>query len=278
MDYEAEYNNRARVPDHPQVMQGWAEDAAAYRDVSDAELDLPYGESARAVMDLFSAGDGDEPVAMFVHGGYWQALDKSWFSHMARGLNAHGVTVAVPSYDLCPAVSVPDIVDQIREACLWLWRRTGRRIVMSGHSAGGHLTAAMLATDWQALDPQAPRDLVPAGLAISGLFDLVPLVGTSINDALRLDAETARAASPLFWEPPAGRMLIARVGGAESDEYLRQSRTICEVWGEARMRTEYGEAPGANHFTVIGALADPDSEMTERLARLVAASTHETEL
>lgn len=281
MDYEAEYNNRARVPEHPRIMEAWRDEAAAYRAEADAELDLAYGDAPRMALDLFHAGgpdDPDMPIAMFVHGGYWQALDKGWFSHLARGLNGHGITVAVPSYDLCPDVSVADIIAETRRACLWLWRRTGRGIVMSGHSAGGHLTAAMLATDWAGEEAGAPHDLVRAGLAISGLFDLEPLVSTSINDALGLDAAAARAASPLHWPAPVGRTLAAHVGGAESAEYLRQSRAICDIWGGAGARTEYGEVAGANHFTVIAGLADPTSELTRRLARLVTESARESEL
>jgi arylformamidase len=176
--------------------------------------------------------------------------------------------VAVPGYDLCPAVTVRAIVDEIRACCRFLWARFGKRLVVAGHSAGGHLTAAMVATDWRAQDPALPDDLVPAGLAISGLFELEPLIHTSINGALKLDAAEARRLSPIDWPVAPGRTLLAYVGGAESREFLRQSRDIAARWGERGVRTDYVEVPGANHFTVLHPLADPDSAMTRALAAL----------
>jgi len=139
---------------------------------------------------------------------------------------------------------------------------------MSGHSAGGHLAACMLATDWQARDPSLPKQPVIAAYTISGLFDLLPLVETSINKALRLDRETAKAASPLFWNPPAHGSLDAVVGGNESAEYFRQSKTIVERWGEAGIPTRFGTVADANHFTAIAPLADPNSPMVARLKQL----------
>ncbi|MGF6432128.1 alpha/beta hydrolase [Bradyrhizobium elkanii] len=204
---------------------------------------------------------------VFIHGGYWQALDGSSSSHCARGLNGHGISVAVPSYDLCPNVTVGDIIGEMRAACREL-ARLGRPLVVSGHSAGGHLAACMLATDWPAYDASLPKDLVRAAYAISGLFELEPLVGTSINKALGLDRATARAASPLSWTPPAGATLDAVVGGTESAEYHRQSRTIVEVWGKAGVATQFGVVPDANHFTAIAPLADPGSAMVARLKQL----------
>ena len=153
IDYEAEYNNRARVPEHPEIFARWARDAEDYRAEAmkerRAELGLSYGESPRQFIDLFSPRPGvTAPLALFIHGGYWRSLDPSLFSHMARGLNAHGVAVAVVGYDLCPEVTIAEIIEQIRHACLFLWLRTGQRMMVYGHSAGGHLAGAMVATDW----------------------------------------------------------------------------------------------------------------------------------
>jgi arylformamidase len=265
IDYEVEYNNRARVPEHPPIIAGWAKDAEVYRAVSSWQR-LRYGPTERQEIDFFPASDLGH-IVVFIHGGYWQALDRSFFSHMARGLNARGISVAVPGYDLCPQVSVADIIVQMKAAAREL-ARLGRRLVVSGHSAGGHLAACLLATDWKAVSPEVPADLVSAAYAISGLFDLEPLVGTSVNAALRLDAASARAASPLHWPAPRGGILDAVVGGAESNEYLRQSRLMAETWGRAGLATRYEAIPDANHFTVIAPLADPRSAMTARLAEL----------
>ena len=264
IDYEAEYNNRARVPGHPAVMAGWVKDAADYREKHPPRV-LSYGPGERNRIDLFP-GNGDGPLVVFIHGGYWQALDGSSFSHCARGLNAHGISVAVPTYDLCPAVTVGDIIAQMRMASREL-AKLGQRLVVSGHSAGGHLAACLLATDWPAFDASLPKNLVSAAYAISGLFDLPPLVGTSINNALRLDRLSAKAASPLFWTPPVRGSLDAVVGGNESAEYFRQSRSIAEAWGRG-IATRFGTVPGANHFTAIAPLADPNSPMVLRLKEL----------
>jgi arylformamidase len=265
VDYEVEYNNRARVPENPALIAGWARDAAAYRE-RHAPCSMAYGTGARNVIDFF-AGDGKGPIVVFIHGGYWQALDGSFFSHLAEGLNAHGIDVAIPSYDLCPDVTIEQIIEEMRMAMREL-ARLGRPLVISGHSAGGHLAACLLATDWPALDAALPEDLVIAAYTISGLFDLDPLVATSINNAMRLDAPAAKAASPLFWPAPALGSLDAVVGGNESAEYFRQSRSIVEAWGGAGIATRFGTVPGANHFTAIAPLADPQSPMVSRLREL----------
>lgn len=268
IDYEAEYNNRARVPEHPAIIEGWARDAAAFRDAATAELDLAYGPRPRNRVDLFfpAAGRKVERLAVFIHGGYWQMLDKSSFSHLARGPLAHGIAVAVPTYTLCPEVGIGEIIDEMRGLVRYLHDRFGLPMAVSGHSAGGHLAATLLATDWTARG--LPEAVVRAAQPISGLFDLAPLVTTNLNRALKLDSVEAGRVSPLNWPAPAGLDLHAWVGGAESDEFLRQSREIVDEWIEGGVRGEYFEATGANHFTVIAPLADPGSDMTRDLVAL----------
>jgi arylformamidase len=275
IDYEVEYNNRARVPEHLEIFARWAGDAEFYRaemlKAGRAELGLSYGDTPRQYFDLFLPEAGDTaPLAIFVHGGWWRSLDPSSFSHMARGLNAHGFAVAVAGYDLCPMVRIADIVDQIRRACAFLWQRFGRRILIYGHSAGGHLAAAMVATEWRSLYPQAPANLVPTGYAISGVFDLTPLLGVSVNQDLRLDADAARKLSPALWPLAPGRAFDAVVGELESGEFKRQSELIAQAWRQAG-QTRYEEIAGMNHFTVIDPLADPHSAMVARIVELALA-------
>ena len=255
-DYESEYDNRARVPEHPAIFAQWAQDAEAWRAERAPEV-LAYGDSPRQAVDLFAVAEG--PAVLFIHGGYWQAMDRSLFSHMARGLNLSGVTVGVVGYDLCPAVTLAEIVEQVRAACRSVAGRTGSRLVVVGHSAGGHLAACMLVKE---------PDLVRAAYSLSGLFDLRPLLRTRLNAALRLDEAEAARLSPLDWRPPAGVALDAVAGERESAEFHRQSREVAEGWGEAGARTRYEVLPGANHFTAIAPLADPGSPMLRRVLEL----------
>lgn len=273
LDLEAEYNNRARVPGHPAIIASWKQRAEAFRaSHKNAETGLAYGESPRQTIDLFWPNTSrDAPIALFIHGGYWQALDPSFFSHLANAANKNGIALALVGYDLCPGVPLAAIVDQMRAATLYLWGRYKRRLVASGHSAGGHLTACLLATDWKSLDADAPEDLVPSGLSISGVFDLEPLVPTSINNALKLDAAEAKRLSPLHWPVPRGRKLEAWVGGAESSEFLRQSRDVADRWARQGAETLYRELPGADHFMVLDPLTDPASEISQHLAALANA-------
>jgi arylformamidase len=270
IDYEVEYDNRARVPEHPEIFARWQREAAAYRaSAHNVKLGISYGPSLRRTIDTFPAKDDDHaPLAVFIHGGWWRSLEPSMFSQLAAGPNARGITVAVVGYDLCPHVSIADIIEQIRTACLFLWRKRRQRIVIYGHSAGGHLAACMVAQDWKAFASDVPADLVPAAYAISGVFDLLPLVHVSQNQDLRLDEAEARRISPLHWNVPAGRSLDAVVGALESSEFLRQSKSIVEAWRRAQALTRYEEIAGANHFTVIDPLSNPNSAMTARVAAM----------
>ncbi len=204
-------------------------------------------------MDIFwpDAGRG-APLALFVHGGYWQATDRSLYSHLAAGLLGNGVAVALPSYDLCPDVTLAEIGAQLRQAAAFLHTRLARPMLAIGHSAGGHLAACLLAAG-----------LAPAALSLSGLFDLAPLTRTSINAALRLDAAEAARLSPALWPRPAGR-IHAVVGGAEGTEYERQSRTIAEAWGGT-----WESVAGEDHFSLIAPLAETASDLTQHAARLI---------
>ena len=260
MDLEAEYNNRARVPDHPAVMQRWRAAAEAARAAHPPET-VAYGPGAREVMDLFSAGE-DAPVAVFLHGGYWQALDKDWFSGLAPALLAHGVSLAIPSYDLAPAVRLGRILSEVRAAVELIRVRTGKRPVVFGHSAGGHMAACMLS-----------EGRASAAVAVSGVFDLAPLIPTSLNAALRLDEMEAAALSPVHWpvpdgSTPGGTILDCVVGGDESAEFLRQSRMMVDLWGGRGVQTRYEALPGLNHFTVLDPLFDPDSALVRRIVEL----------
>ena len=273
-DFEAQYDNRARVPEHVTINARWSEASIDYRRKAVGQLDIAYGPGERQRYDFFPGPADPAPLVVYIHGGYWQRGDRKDYAFLARELNAAGLAVALPSYSLCPAVSVMDIVGELRQFLAALWQMTRVYPLVIGHSAGGHLTAAMLATDWrQAGD--VPADLVRAGYAISGIFDLPPLVGTSLNVALGLSAESARAASPMFWPPPPKACVFAAaVGGLESEEFLRQSQAIAHTWRQAGVTAEDVVVANTNHFTIVDELARPTSPMFKSvvaLARTIAA-------
>ncbi|MEJ8473988.1 alpha/beta hydrolase [Roseibium algae] len=270
-DMEAQYNNRARVPEHPALIAGWTSDAQSYRDErrSDAQLDQTYGGKPRQTYDFFPARPKTTKrsrTAVFIHGGYWQALDKSFFSHIAKGLNAHGYDVAIVNYSLCPDVSIHDIVSEMQLLAEEVYSRCQKPLLVFGHSAGGHLAAMLMATDWVARG--LPKDLVDRVMPISGLFDLTPLLSTSINDALNMSAQDAQSASPLYGIKPTSGRFIAVVGGDESSEYLRQSRQLTEEWAAEELSGTLDIQAGANHFNIINPLAVQDSPLTSALALL----------
>ena len=262
---ESQYNNRALVPDHPAVMARWRDTAEAAR-AAHPPVQIAYGRGPREVLDLFEVAPG-APVAVFLHGGYWQALDRSWFSGIAPALLAHGVSLAVPSYDLCPAVRLGTILRQVRSAVEIIRERTGARPIVFGHSAGGHMAACLLS-----------EGRASAAVAISGVFDLRPLIPTSLNTALDLDDREAAALSPIHWpipngSTPGGTVLDCLVGGDESAEFLRQSRMMADHWGANGVETRYEALAGLNHFTVLDPLFDKDSAMIRRIAGLAKGTS-----
>ena len=267
---ERGYNNRAAVPDHADYFAHWADDSARARAALKSTLDVRYGKRPNETMDLFPGGGG-RGLLVFIHGGYWRALDKSDFSYLAPAFVAVGLDVAVINYDLCPVVDIGTIIDECRTAIRWLTREGAahglatHNIVISGHSAGGHLTAAMHATDWPALgvDP----DAIKGGVAVSGVFDLEPLILTSMNPDLRLNVDNAAAWSPARVRPTLEVPLVIAVGAIETSEFLRQSQLLWEAWPEVRPSAASGGSAGpvmlagCHHFSAIDRLGDANDPL-----------------
>jgi arylformamidase len=229
-------------------------------------LDLRYGDMPGETMDLFPARKGDGSCLMFIHGGYWRSLDKSDFSFLAPTLVDGGVSLAVVNYDLCPKVSMDDIVQQMLRASRWLWRHAEDygmdqdRLYVGGHSAGGHLTAMLMCALWPVFDRELPKDLWKGGLAISGIYDLRPIMQVDFLQAdLRLDESSSMRLSPAWMTPATRCPIMTCVGGAESSEFHRQNALIGERWRAAFA----GDIPmpGAHHFSVLDGLADQKSAL-----------------
>lgn len=269
-----EYNNRELVPDHGQYFARWAEGSARARATMTCYLDRDYGPAAGEKLDIFPARKGDGSVLMFIHGGYWRSLDKRDFAYLAPACVDAGVSLVVVNYDLCPQVTVEEIVRQMLRASAWLYRHAEEygmdeeRLFVSGHSAGAHLTAMMMAALWPVYDAQLPKDLFKGGLAVSGIYDLRPLAQVDfLNADLRLDETSALKVSPAFLPPATRAPLFTCVGGAESSEFKRQNALLAQRWrsgiaGDIAM-------PGHNHFSVIDELANPASALFAGAKRMM---------
>ena len=272
--YSREYDNRALVPEHPQFFARWAESSARARSTMTCYLDRRYGDSPGEAIDIFPARKGDGSCMMFIHGGYWRALDKADFSFLAPAWVDAGVSLAVVNHDLCPSVTVEEIVRQMLRASRWLYLNAEQygmdedRLYVSGHSAGGHLVAMMMAAIWPAFDSRLPKDLWKGGLAVSGIYDLRPLVHVDwLNGDLKLDEAAALRVSPAFLPPATRAPVMTCVGGAESSEFRRQNALLAARWKSAFA----GDVPmpGANHFSVVDGLASQSSNLFSGARRLM---------
>ena len=268
---EREYNNRALVPDHPAYFERWKRDSEYVRNTLAARLDLPYGEDPRHRIDLFPAANA-RGTLVFIHGGYWRTLDKSMFSWLAASYVAAGLNVAMPNYRLCPSVRIEDIVSDMVAAVHWLFEagpRHGvemRRVVLSGHSAGGHLVAALFAAPREHLrfDAQA----IAGGVPLSGIFDFAPLRLFSFNQDFQLDEAAVARLDLLRRQPTLRAPLVVAAGGAESSEFQRQSTELARAWKPQVRRLHL--LPGVHHFSIVDAFAERGQPLYEDTLALFA--------
>ena len=267
-DFEAGYNLRARRPDFEDaVIRLWQDSSAAARQSLDCRLDVRYGAGERQLLDVFACGDATAPTLVFFHGGYWKSGDKSIYSFLATPFVKAGVNVVVAGYDLCPEVTVTQICTEAREALRELWLQSADlainrdRITVMGHSAGGHVTQMMMATDWPGFDIRLPSDLIKAGIPLSPLSYLEPVrLTASLNAGIHLTKDEALAQSPMTNHPPATNapQLVA-VGGAETDEFLRQARMYAEAYRTDQRPIELTTVPAVDHFDLLNVLVDDSS-------------------
>ncbi|HYF57666.1 MAG TPA: alpha/beta hydrolase [Burkholderiaceae bacterium] len=271
---DAQYNNRAKVPAFAAYVERWLADGERARATHGRALEVRYGASERQSLNVLApaATPAPAPVLVYIHGGYWMSLAKAHSDFVALGLVPHGAIVVNVDYDLMPGVRMDALVAQCRAAVGWALANASSfggdpaRVWVGGHSAGGHLTAAVAATDWAA-QPGVPAGRRPAGgFAFSGLFDLEPIRLCYLNDTLGMDAAEAARNAPLGMAPPADGDWTLLVGGAEGAEYLRQSVELGAAWGsDARRRVRVEVTSGDDHFSIVAPLADPGSALVARL-------------
>jgi arylformamidase len=272
---DREYNNSGKVPNAAELIAWYPAESARARDTLPVRLDLRYGPKPGETLDVFlPEGGGPWPVHVFVHGGYWRSLDKQDFSFVARGLQPAGVLVAVINYALIPTVDMDELVRQVRASVAWLHRNVAAlggdpaRITVSGHSAGGHLVAMLMSTDWERF-AGLPGDVLKAGCGISGLYDLEPIRLSYLNQTLGLTMETARRSSPIHLVPPSAGPLLLPLGKKEGDEYHRQTESLAAAWRRRGLDVEVMDMAGHDHFSIITELRDHRTPLSRAIQRQI---------
>jgi arylformamidase len=275
---ERGYNNRAAVPDHPYWIEQFTARSGAAISALRPQLDVRYGPGSKETLDLFLPAGRARGTLLFIHGGYWRTFDKAVHAFVAPVFVANDFAVAVANYDLCPEVTIAHIVDECRRAVEWIVRNGDAHgapapLVVSGHSAGGHLTAMMFATDWRSRG--LPASPIAGGVSLSGVHDLTPLVLSSYNVDLRLDDAEALRMSPIEHEPRVDAPLVVAVGARETPEFVRQSQLMFDAW--PRQRPPDMHAPlviaERHHFNVVLDYTDPSSALTRATIALFGSRT-----
>lgn len=266
-DWDDAYANGPNIPGGDRWPEAWVAPARAYRDKlagdGRAELDFAYGDKPRNRLDLFLPKEAPKGLVVYLHGGFWLRLDKSYWSHLAAGAVDAGHAVAMPGYTLCPDIRVAGITQEIGRAIEAAAGRVDGPIRLTGHSAGGHLATRMICADSPL--SKATRGRIVNTVSISGVHDLRPMMKTAMNATLNLDAEEARSESPALLEPMPGARLTCWVGAAERAEFVRQNALLANVWTGLGAATAAVAEPNRHHFDVVDGLADPGHPLTRCL-------------
>jgi arylformamidase len=272
---DTQYNNRLHVPDYTDYLNRWELLSRQTEQKLPVIKDLPYGNLQRERLDIYPSLEPRSKTLIFIHGGYWQMLDKSMFHFVANGFHPYGVTTVLLNYPLAPEVSIDQIVLSCRKAIKWLYSNVSAfngdpdQMYVAGHSAGGHLAAMLMVTDWELFDPGLSANVLKGICAVSGLFDLVPIHHSYINKVLKMDIETAKWNSPVRLEPSSSCPLIVAVGEAESAEFNDQSKELYTCWKNKGIDNQLLQLPGQNHYSIADTIVDPQSSLYLALRQLM---------
>lgn len=270
-EIDAQYNPSLLLAEGVNPGAHYAQQAEAARQTLRCTLDVPFGPTVHETLDIFHADAPDAPVFIFIHGGYWRAFSSKDFSGVALGLQQRGITTVVVNYALAPRVSIDEITRQCRAAAAWTLRNIQQhggdpsRVAIGGHSAGGHLTAMCLQTEW-ARDYALPQDPFRAAVLFSGLYDIAPLRYSYLQPAIQLDDGVVRRNSPFVHVRPCKTPIWTTWGGNETTEFARQSALYHDTWAGIGNKSELHPIEGADHFTVIHGLEQPGSAVCTWLA------------
>ena len=272
-ELEFQYNPRVSVPEFPELAKVRSAKSRQVRESAKSWLNLAYGLSPRETLDIYAADKAGGPVLVYIHGGYWRSGTKEDNANFVPAFTRRGATVVLVEYDLCPQVTVTDILRQTRAAIAWTFNNIVRydgdrsQLYVSGHSAGGHLTAMALAHDWEKAG--LPEAFIKGAVAMSGVHDLGMVMHISPNEQIRMTPEIARENSPLLYPPRVNCPLLVAVGAVEPEGWKQMSRDYFEFCQRHGLRAEYLEVPGANHYTMSEHLGDPNSPLAKAIFELI---------
>jgi arylformamidase len=272
-ELEFQYNPRVTVPEFPVLAKARSAQSRKVRESAKSWLNIAYGTSPRETLDIYAPDKSSGPVLVYIHGGYWRSGSKEDNANFVPAFTRRGATVALVEYDLCPQVTVTDIVRQTRTAIAWVYRNIAgyggdpAKLYVSGHSAGGHLTAMALAHDWE--QDGLPKDFIKGAVAMSGVHDLDMVMHISANEQICMTREIAEQNSPLRHPPQITCPLLVAVGAVEPEGWKQMSKDYYEYCKQRGLRTEYLEVPGANHYTMSEHLGDPNSPLAQAIFKLM---------
>jgi len=270
-ELDLQYNNRFHVPDFENYLQRWESLSSNVLKKYSVVQDIPYGDRCRECLDIFSSPSPLSKTLVFIHGGYWQRFDKSLFHFISAAFAGYEITTVLINYPLAPVVSMDQIVESCSEAIGWIDRNIASfngdpdQMYVAGHSAGAHLAAMLMTAEEQ----QRHKASIKGVCAISGLFNLIPIQLSNINDVLQMDKETAIRNSPVFNDPVSSCPLLLAAGGAETNEFLDQSRELNDKWKNKTNSAKLMILPGLNHFSVLDSFCDANSLLHKSMCKLM---------
>ncbi len=265
---DRQYNNRLQTPRYAVHLQRWSDESRQTEKEFPFIHDIAYGEMERERLDIFPSPQPGSKTLVFIHGGYWQRLDKSDFQFIARAFHPLGITTVLLTYPLAPAASMDQIVTSCSKAMQWVYTNITRYngnpdlLYLAGHSAGAHLVAMLMTTYWQ-------QNIIKGAAALSGLFNLLPIMLSDINEVLNLDKEMTDRNSPVHLQPSHRCPLVLAVGGDETGEFKAQSKELYDRWKEKGVPVTFIEMPGINHYSIVEALADNTSALCTAMIRMM---------
>lgn len=259
-DWDDAYANRDHIPDAVAIIEQWPERACKFKAEFEAEGgvwsgNIAYGDGARQTMDVFRSKLDRKGVFVFVHGGYWMNFCKDDWSFLASGPLGMGYDVVIPSYDLCPDVTIAEIVQQIALSVIKVCETVDGDVVLCGHSAGGHLVSRMVCQDTELPDRVLSR--IKQVISISGVYDLRPILRLELNKVIGVDKSIAKTQSPALLEPLEGVKISCIVGGDERPEFIRQNQLLANIWRGLGADSKEIIIAGKHHFSIIEELAHP---------------------